>query len=61
MGHLGRIAKVEEAERSLPGLYFCANYRGGVSIGDCVKAGHATADRLAAQLGRLTPRTAAVG
>ena len=31
----------------MPGLYFCANYRGGVSIGDCVKAGHATADRVA--------------
>lgn len=51
MGHLLRIAKVEEAERSIPGLYFCANYRGGVSIGDCVKAGHATAERLAGHLG----------
>lgn len=61
MGHLERIAKVEEAERTLPGLHFCANYRGGVSIGDCVKAGHATADRLAAQLGRPTPGTEAVG
>jgi oxygen-dependent protoporphyrinogen oxidase len=49
MGHLQRIATVEEAERTLPGLHFCANYRGGVSIGDCVKAGHAAADRLAAQ------------
>ena len=52
MGHLQRMAKVEEAERALPGLYFCANYRGGVSIGDCVKAGHAIAERVAAQLGR---------
>ncbi|MGB2818676.1 MAG: protoporphyrinogen oxidase [Burkholderiaceae bacterium] len=51
MGHLKRIAKVEEAERAMPGLYFCANYRGGVSIGDCVKAGHATADRVADLLG----------
>ena len=50
MGHLQRIARVEEAERSFPGLYFCANYRGGVSIGDCVKAGHATADRVASHL-----------
>ena len=56
MGHLQRIAKVEEAERALPGLYFCANYRGGVSIGDCVKAGHATAERVAAQLGRSALR-----
>lgn len=51
MGHLQRIDKVEEAERSIPGLYFCANYRGGVSIGDCVKAGHATAERVAGHLG----------
>jgi len=51
MGHLQRIDKVEEAERSIPGLYFCANYRGGVSIGDCVKAGHATAERVVAHLG----------
>ena len=51
MGHLGRIARVEDAERSLPGLYFCANYRGGVSIGDCVKAGHAIAERVVQHLG----------
>jgi oxygen-dependent protoporphyrinogen oxidase len=50
MGHLQRIASVEAAERAIPGLYFCANYRGGVSIGDCVKAGHATAERLAGDL-----------
>ena len=46
MGHLRRMEAVEAAERALPGLFFCANYRGGVSIGDCVKAGHATADRV---------------
>lgn len=51
MGHLGRIARVEDAERSLPGLFFCANYRGGVSIGDCVKAGHAIAERVVQHLG----------
>ncbi|MDH5208622.1 MAG: protoporphyrinogen oxidase [Burkholderiaceae bacterium] len=50
MGHLGRIAAVEQAERVVPGLYFCANYRGGVSIGDCVKAGHAIAERVATRL-----------
>lgn len=50
MGHLGRIAAVERAERAVPGLYFCANYRGGVSIGDCVKAGHAIAEKAASRL-----------
>jgi len=47
LGHLQRIAAVEGAERAVPGLYFCANYRGGVSISDCVKSGHATASRVA--------------
>jgi oxygen-dependent protoporphyrinogen oxidase len=47
LGHLKRIAVVEELERRVPGLYFCANYRGGVSIGDCVKSGHAMAERIA--------------
>lgn len=60
MGHLERVARIEEAERAVPGLYFCANYRGGVSIGDCVKAGHATADRVAARLERAPSQSAAV-
>jgi oxygen-dependent protoporphyrinogen oxidase len=47
LGHLQRIAAVEGAERAVPGLYFCANYRGGVSISDCVKSGHSTAARVA--------------
>jgi oxygen-dependent protoporphyrinogen oxidase len=50
LGHLGRIAQLEAAEQRLPGLYFCANYRGGVAIGDCVKSGHATAERVVARL-----------
>jgi oxygen-dependent protoporphyrinogen oxidase len=41
LGHAGRMASLESAEDSLPGFRFCANYRGGVSIGDCI----ASADR----------------
>ena len=26
------------------GLFFCASYRGGVSVGDCIKSAHASAD-----------------
>jgi oxygen-dependent protoporphyrinogen oxidase len=41
LGHLARIAAVEAAERTVPGLFYCANYRNGVAIGDCIKsAGH---------------------
>lgn len=50
VGHLGRIAEVEAAERASPGLFFCANYRGGISVADCIKSGYATADRVAAHL-----------
>jgi oxygen-dependent protoporphyrinogen oxidase len=49
-GHLGRIAKVAEAEKAVAGLRFCANYRGGVSVGDCIANAHATAESLGAWL-----------
>ncbi|GAB4467954.1 MAG: protoporphyrinogen oxidase [Burkholderiaceae bacterium] len=46
LGHRERIAAVERAEAAAPGLYFCANWRGGVSVGDCIKSGHAMAERI---------------
>ena len=50
LGHLERIARIEAAESRHPGLYFCASYRGGVSVADCIKSGHAMAGRVAAAL-----------
>jgi oxygen-dependent protoporphyrinogen oxidase len=50
LGHLGRLAHVEAAEAALPGLRFCASYRGGVSVGDCIKSAHATVDAVASFL-----------
>jgi len=52
LGHLQRIAAVERAEAALPGLRFCANWRSGVSIADCIKSGHAAAESLLQFLGR---------
>jgi protoporphyrinogen/coproporphyrinogen III oxidase len=43
LGHRERLRPAEDAERSLPGLFFCANYRGGVSVGDCIKSAHGMA------------------
>ena len=51
LGHRERLHPVEDAERALPGLYFCANYRGGVSVGDCIKSAHAMADTVTRFLG----------
>ncbi len=51
LGHLDRIACVEQAERNLPGLYFCANYRGGIAVGDCIRSADRAAGLIAAFLG----------
>jgi len=45
-GHRERVAVLENTERAQAGLLFCGNYRGGVSIGDCIVNGAATAERL---------------
>jgi len=50
LGHLGRVARAEAAQRALPGLHFCANWKGGVSVGDCIKNGHLTAAAVTAEL-----------
>jgi oxygen-dependent protoporphyrinogen oxidase len=50
LGHLDRVTAIDEAERALPGLFFCANYRGGISVADCIKSSRATADRIAQYL-----------
>jgi oxygen-dependent protoporphyrinogen oxidase len=33
-------------EKENSGIYFCSNFRGGVSVGDCVKSGFAMAERI---------------
>ena len=53
LGHLERLAHVDAAEAALPGLRFCASYRGGVSVGDCIKSAHATVDAVASFLANV--------
>ncbi len=43
IGHLDRLRPVAAAEAANPGLYFFANYRGGVSVGDRIQHGDTTA------------------
>ena len=50
-GHASRIAQVEKAERDCPGLFLRANYRGGVSVGDCIKSARQAATEVIAFLG----------
>ena len=51
LGHRDRLRVVEDAERDQPGLVFCANYRGGVSVGDRIQAARATSEAIARFLG----------
>ena len=50
-GHRERMATLDQSERDSPGLFFCANYRGGVSISDCISRGTETASIAARHLG----------
>jgi len=50
LGHLGRVARADAAQQALPGLFCCANWKGGVSVGDYIKSGHREADSVAAWL-----------
>ncbi|MEW6766215.1 MAG: protoporphyrinogen oxidase [Pseudomonadota bacterium] len=47
LGHLERIAVLDEAFGERTGLYTRANWRGGVSVSDCIGNGKALAERLA--------------
>jgi protoporphyrinogen/coproporphyrinogen III oxidase len=58
LGHLGRIAALEQAEAAVPGLFFRSNYRGGVSVGDCIKSADAGAAAVAAFLANQSSRRA---
>ncbi|MCL2310018.1 MAG: protoporphyrinogen oxidase [Proteobacteria bacterium] len=48
LGHLGRVHRIDAVRAQAPGLFFCANWRGGISLGDCVKSAHLTADEVGA-------------
>ncbi len=39
LGHFDRLQQIDLGLKSLPGLYLCTNYFGGVALGDCVRRG----------------------
>lgn len=47
LGHLERVAALDEALAGLPGLWTRANWRDGVAVSDCLRNGWALAERLA--------------
>ncbi|MFO1415321.1 MAG: protoporphyrinogen oxidase [Burkholderiales bacterium] len=52
LGHLERLANLDRAEAELPGFWFYANYRGGVSVSDRIAKGGDLAVTVDEYLGR---------
>ena len=48
LGHLERVRRVDAVRAHVPGLFFCSNWRGGISVGDCIKNGCQTAEEAGA-------------
>lgn len=51
IGHRAAMADVDRVEERQPGLFVGGNFRGGISVGDCVSGADAAARRIAARLG----------
>jgi oxygen-dependent protoporphyrinogen oxidase len=60
LGHLKRLAQVDALEAQVPGLVLCGNWRDGVSVADCIKAGHRRAEEIAARLTTRNTSTSSV-
>lgn len=39
IGHLERVAQAQAAADARPGLHLCGSWRGGASLGDCIRSG----------------------
>ncbi len=50
LGHLQIIDSLQRFEQNNPGLFLCSNYKGGISVGDCVKNAREVALRAAVLL-----------
>ncbi|MHA7809188.1 MAG: protoporphyrinogen oxidase [Marinobacter adhaerens] len=46
VGHLTRIAKIDDIAERYKGLHLIGNWRDGISVGDCIDSGFAMAHRL---------------
>lgn len=46
LGHLDRLAQVDQAMQALPGLVLRASWRDGISVADCIRNGEAQARQI---------------
>jgi protoporphyrinogen/coproporphyrinogen III oxidase len=51
IGYIEHERYFDEFEKNNPGLYFSGNYRGGISIGDCLKNGELISEKIVKESG----------
>lgn len=50
LGYHQKIKDFNQFELEHPGLFFCSNFKGGISVGDCVKSAYETAEIIGAAI-----------
>lgn len=46
LGYNTVLEQIEQCERKFPGIHFAGNYRGGISVGDCITSGQQLSDKI---------------
>lgn len=46
LGYTTLLEQIEACERKFPGIHFAGNYRGGISVGDCITSGAELSDKI---------------
>jgi oxygen-dependent protoporphyrinogen oxidase len=55
IGYQEKMDVLSRFESENPGMTLAGNYRGGISVGDCVMSARRIAEFIAARLGRAVP------
>jgi oxygen-dependent protoporphyrinogen oxidase len=50
LGHQRFLDLINDTEREFPGLHFATNYRGGISVADCIKQAREMATKIQTEL-----------
>ena len=50
IGYSSILRSLDQCEKNNPGLFFCSNYRGGISVGDCIVSADRTARDIVSHL-----------
>jgi oxygen-dependent protoporphyrinogen oxidase len=57
VGHAKIVEAIARFERECPGLYIAGNFRGGISLADCIENAKTLSDRIAASVSRRSQET----